>query len=57
MLGLITAFSRTSDEKLMDTVGSAARGCNSLSPDAGHEVVLIDKPVFFVRLTGASGGA
>ena len=22
-------------------------GCNSFSPDAGHEVVLIDKPVFF----------
>src|ERR1700722_11725170 len=25
----------------------AAAGCSSFSPDAGHEVVLIDKPVFF----------
>ena len=25
----------------------AASGCSSFSPDAGHEIVLIDKPVFF----------
>src|ERR1700691_2693352 len=25
----------------------AAAGCSSFSPDAGHEIVLIDKPIFF----------
>ena len=25
----------------------AASGCSSFSPDAGHEIVLIDKPIFF----------
>ena len=34
-------------KRLVSLLALFLAGCNSYSPDAGHEVVLVEKPVFF----------
>ena len=34
-------------KRLIGLLALVLAGCNSYSPDAGHEVVLVEKPIFF----------